>query len=80
MRKNSTVAFGDVLLRLRHGLMNRPSRPEPVSVIGKRPVPVPLQNLHRRLLDKSIQHRRDAKPPHPPSGLGISTRLTGFGL
>jgi hypothetical protein len=38
-------AFGDVLLRLCHRLMSRPSRPEPVAVIGKRPVPPPLQNL-----------------------------------
>jgi hypothetical protein len=28
-------------------------------VIGKRPVPSPLENLHHRLLDESIQHRRD---------------------
>jgi hypothetical protein len=31
------VAFGDVLLRLCHGLMSRPSRTEPVTVFGKRP-------------------------------------------
>src|SRR5580765_393305 len=55
------VAFGDVLLRLCHRLMSRPSRPKTVAVIGKRPVPLPLQNLHHRLLDKSIQHRRNAK-------------------
>jgi len=45
--------------------MSRPSRPEPVAVIGKRPVPPPLQNLHDRLLDESIQHSRDAKLSHP---------------
>jgi site-specific DNA recombinase len=53
------VTFGDILLRLCHRLMSRPSRPEPVAVIGKRPVPLPLQNLHHRLLDESIQHRWD---------------------
>src|SRR5262249_53340851 len=53
------VAFGDVLLRLCHRLMSRPSRPEPVAMFGKRPVPPPLQNLHHRLLDESIQHRWD---------------------
>ncbi len=63
------VAFGDILLRLCHRLMSRPPRPEPVAVIGKRPVPPPLQNLHHRLLDKSIQHRRDAKLSHPSVGL-----------
>jgi hypothetical protein len=40
-------------------LLSRPPRSEPVAVIGKRPVPPPLQNLHHRLLDESIQHRRD---------------------
>ena len=53
------ATFGDVLLRLCHRLMSRPSRPEPVAVFGKRPVPPPLQNLHHRLLDQTIQHRRD---------------------
>src|SRR5215469_2486275 len=50
--------------------MSRPSRPEPVAVFGKRPVPPPLQNLHHRLLDESIQHRRDAKLSHPSVRLG----------
>jgi hypothetical protein len=54
------VTFGDILLRLCHRLMSRPPRPEPIAVIGKRPVPPPLQNLRHRLLDKSIQHRRNA--------------------
>src|SRR5262249_35180068 len=59
------ATFGDVLLRLCHRLMSRPSQTEPVAVIGKRPVPTPLQNLHHRLLDESIQHRWDAKLSHP---------------
>src|SRR5262249_15635687 len=53
------VAFGDILLRPCHCLMSRPPRPEPIAVIGKRPIPTPLQDLHHRLLDESIQHRRD---------------------
>src|SRR4029077_10744736 len=59
------VALGDILLRLCHRLMSRPSRPKPIAVIRKRPVPPPLQNLHHRLLDPSIQHRRDAQLSHP---------------
>src|SRR3984893_14933380 len=59
------IAFGDVLLRLFHRLMRRPPRTKPVAVFGKRPVPSALQNLHHRLLDKPIQHRRDAKLSHP---------------
>src|ERR1017187_9882901 len=61
------VTFGDILLRLCHRLMSRPSRPEPIAVIGKRPVPPPLQNLHHGLLDHSVQHRWDAKLSHPSS-------------
>jgi site-specific DNA recombinase len=49
------VTFGDILLRLCHRLMSRPSRPKTIAVIGKRPVPPPLQNLHHRLLDESVQ-------------------------
>ena len=74
------MAFGDILLRLCHRLMSRPSQSETVAVIGKRLVPLPLQNLHHRLLNQSIQHTRNVRElSTPPSGLGISTRLTGFG-
>src|SRR3954453_8433879 len=67
--------------------MSRPPRPEPITVIGKRPVPPPLQNLHHRLLDKSIQHGRNAKfshssvrlgdfhPPHRPGLVGPVQQL-----
>src|SRR5262249_4327896 len=34
-------------------------------MLGKRSVPPALQNLHHRLLNKTIQHRRDAKLSHP---------------
>src|SRR5712691_8665435 len=50
--------------------MSRPSRPEPVAAIGKRPVPPPLQNLHHRLLDETIQHRGDAELSHPAVRFG----------
>src|SRR4029077_1942090 len=33
------VALGDILLRLCHRLMSRPSRPKPIAVIGKCRVP-----------------------------------------
>src|ERR1019366_1259016 len=49
------VAFSDVLLRLGCRLMGWPSRSKPVAVVGERRVPPPLQNLHPRLLDQSIQ-------------------------
>src|SRR6185369_10214902 len=64
------VTSSDVLLRLGHCLMSRPSRPKPVAVIGKRRVPLPLQNLHHRLLDESIQYGWDTKLAHPSVRLG----------
>src|ERR1035441_1307854 len=64
------AAFGNILLRLCHRLMGRPSRSEPIAVIGKRPVPLPLENLHHRLLDESVQHRRNAKLAHPSVRFG----------
>jgi hypothetical protein len=59
------LACGDVLLRLGHRLMCRAFRTKPVAVFGECRVPSALQNLHHRLLDHSIQHRRDAKLSHP---------------
>ena len=50
--------------------MRRASGPKPVAVLGERRVPTALQNLHHRLLDESIQHRRDAKLAHPAVWLG----------
>jgi Sulfatase-modifying factor enzyme 1 len=51
-----SVALRDVLLRLSHGMMRRPTRSEPIAVLGERRIPLPLQNLHYRLLDKAVQH------------------------
>src|SRR5258707_14890520 len=59
------MACGDVLLCLGYRLMRRAFRPEPVTVFGECWVPSALQYLHHRLLDQSIQHRRDAKLSHP---------------
>jgi len=53
------MTCGDVLLRFGYRLMRRAFRPEPMAVFGESRVPSALQNLHHRLLDQSIQHRRD---------------------
>jgi hypothetical protein len=50
--------------------MRRSSGSKPIAVVGERRVPLPLQHLHHRLLDESIQHRRDAKLSHPAVRLG----------
>ena len=52
--------FGDILLRLSHRLPRAAPRSKTVAVLGERRVPALLQNLQHRLLDKSIQHRRNA--------------------
>jgi site-specific DNA recombinase len=70
--RHPAIAFDDILLRLFYRLMHRAPGPKPVAMIRKRPVPSVLQDLHHRLLDKSIQHRRDAKLPLP------SVRLRDF--
>src|SRR5438309_8964034 len=64
------VAFGNVPLRLSHRLMGGSSRSKTIAVVGERRVPPPLQHLHHRLLDKPIQHRRDAKLWHPAVRFG----------
>jgi hypothetical protein len=58
----------DVLLRLSHGMMRRPTRSEPIAVLGKRRIPLPLQNLHHRLLDEAIQYGRDVRTFQRPRG------------
>src|SRR6266404_1736528 len=60
-----SVALRNILLRLSHGVMRRPTRSEPIAVLGERWIPLPLQNLHHRLLDKAIQHGWDAKLSRP---------------
>jgi hypothetical protein len=62
-----SVALRYVLLRLSHGVMRRSTRSKPIAVLGERRVPLPLQNLHHRLLDEAIQHGWDAKLSHPSS-------------
>ena len=41
-----------------------------MTVFGELRVPPALQNLHHRLLDHAIQHRRDAQLTHPAVRLG----------
>jgi hypothetical protein len=56
-----SVALRDVLLGLSHGIMRRPPRSEPIAVLGERRVPLPLQNLHHRLLDQKIAEGDDVR-------------------
>jgi DNA-binding XRE family transcriptional regulator len=73
-RLNSTlrVLDGYGLRGKSHGMMRRPTRSEPIAVLGKRRIPLPLQNLHHRLLDKAIQYGWDAKLSHPTSPSALS--------
>jgi site-specific DNA recombinase len=74
------LALGDILLPLGHRLMRRTLRTKAVTVFGERSVPLALQNLHHCLLDRTIQHRRNAQLAHSSVRLGISTRFTACGL
>src|SRR5215467_1666960 len=55
------VTFGDIVLCLGYCLMCRPPWSKTIAVIGERWVPLPLQNLQHRLLEKSVERSRDAK-------------------
>src|SRR5262249_49682 len=63
--KNARMSFNSRLSSTR--LAIRPNQFVVIDSIekffqwGKRPVPPPLQNLHDRLLDETIQHRRDGR-------------------
>ena len=76
---HNAVARGNIALRLGHRLMGRAPRSEAVTMPGKRRVPLLLQNLQQGLLDQSVDDTRQPSFLTPPSGLGISTRLTGCG-
>ena len=55
------MARGNMLLRARHRLMGRAVRPEAEAVLGERRVPVHLQDLQHRLLDKAVEYRRNTE-------------------
>src|SRR5260370_7449545 len=61
------VTSRKIQLCLGHCVMRRSSRSKSIAVIGERWVPPPLQNLHHRLLEKSIERSWDTKLSHPPS-------------
>src|SRR5437667_1873457 len=65
------VTCGNVFLCLGHCLMRGSSRSKTVAVVRERRVPLPLQNLHHRLLDQTIQHRLDTKLSHPSVWLRV---------
>jgi hypothetical protein len=67
---HDAVAFGNVSLRLGHRLMSRASRSEAVTVLGKRRVPLLLENLQQGLLDQSVDDARYAELSDPAVRLG----------
>jgi hypothetical protein len=64
------VAFGDITLCLSYRLMGRAPRTESVTVLGKRRVPLLLQNLQHGLLDQSVDDTRHAEFSDPTVRLG----------
>lgn len=73
------VTLGNVALRLSYRLVGGASRAEPVAVFGERRVPLLLENLQQGLLISLSTTQGTPSFLTPPSGLGISTRLTGRG-
>ena len=58
---HNAVALGDIALRLSYRLMSGTSRPEAVTVLGKRLVPPLLKNLQQSLLDQPVDDARDTE-------------------
>src|SRR5712691_10236368 len=79
------ATFGDILLRLGHRLLSRPPGSKTVAAVRERRVPLPLQNLHHRLLDEAIQYGWDGQRELHLStvriwdGLRSVTHTTRFG-
>src|SRR5262249_8587895 len=72
-------AFGDIPLRLGHGLMGGTSRAEAVAMLGERWIQTFLQDLKTACwISRPTTHGMPIFLP-PPPGLVISTRLTGCG-
>jgi hypothetical protein len=60
----------DVALRRHHRVVRAAPRPNAVTVLREGRVEAGLQDLQERLLDESVEHRRDAKLAHPAAALG----------
>src|SRR6202011_1597920 len=60
----------NVSLRLGHRLMSGASRSEAVAMLGKRRVPLLLENLQQGLLDQSVDDARYAELSDPAVRLG----------
>jgi len=55
---HDVIALGNVLLRVGHCLVGGTSRSEAVAVLGKRWVPLSLENLQQGLLNQSVDDTR----------------------
>ena len=60
---HDAVSRRNKFLRALHRLMRRASRPEAEALLGEIRVPLALQHLQHRLLDKAVEHRWNAKQP-----------------
>ncbi len=67
---HDAVTGGNVSLRFGHRLMSGASRSEAVAVLGKRRVPLLLNNLQQGLLDQSVDDARHAELSDPAVRLG----------
>ena len=59
----------DVGPRPQHGLMSAPLRPKAEALFREGRVEVGLQDLQERLLDQTVQDRRNPQAPHPAARL-----------
>jgi hypothetical protein len=76
---NDTVAFGNVALRLGYRLVGGASRTEAVAVLGERWIPTLCRTCSNACWISLSTTQGTPRFLIPPSGFGISTRLTGCG-
>jgi hypothetical protein len=76
---HDVVPVGDVFAGSEQRLMRSPSRAEAKARRREARIEQRLEDLQHRLLDQTIDHRRDAQLALAASGLGISTPRTGCG-
>jgi len=67
---NPAIALLNILLATAYRLMSTTAGTKPVAVLREHLVPILLQHLHNRLLNKAIQNGGNTKLANPAAGLG----------
>lgn len=69
MSRVAAPAVLEIPLRFPHGIVRSAPRPKAVTVFRKRRIENRLQHLQQQLLNKGVEHSRNAQLPHPTPAL-----------